>query len=299
MAVATSADLAPVLIPPSVRTRFAPAPTGHLHLGHVANAVWVWGAAARAGAEVLLRIEDHDRQRSRDAFVEAILEDLAWLGFVADGATLRQTDPAATVAYEAAVARLAADDLIYRCSCTRATFAAWAREHGRSWTGPGCPGACRAAAIPGDGAMSLRVALGDGVEGFDDILCGPQAAEPSAIGDLVVRDRDANWTYGFAVVVDDLRQGVDLVVRGEDLLSETGRQIRLGRLLGRTEPPRFLHHPLIRKASGAKLSKSDGDTGVRDLRSAGWSPDEVRGEAVRLAGIPDEVVEAASGPTPD
>lgn len=275
------------------RTRFAPAPTGFLHLGHVANALWVWGAARLAGAEVLLRIEDHDRQRSRAAFADALIEDLAWLGFVPDAGPVRQTDPDATAAYEAALEQLSAAGLVYRCGCSRTTFAAWAREHGRSWSGIGCPGACRTRALPGDAATSLRVTLGTGTERFDDLLLGPRSGHPSATGDLVVRDREANWTYGFAVVVDDLRQGIDLVVRGEDILPETVRQIRLAALLGRPTPPRFLHHPLIRKASGAKLSKTDGDSGVRELRAAGRSAADVRDLVARLAGIPREIAGAA------
>ena len=283
----------PLIVPPAVRTRFAPAPTGHLHLGHVANALWVWGVARLAGAEVLLRIEDHDRQRSREPFVAAIEEDLAWLGFRADAGPVRQTDPDALLAYQRAAAELTSHGLIYRCDCTRATFAAWARDHGRGWTGPGCPGSCRARVLPEDAGTSLRVALGAGTEGFDDLLLGPQTGGVSAAGDLVIRDREMNWTYGFAVVVDDLRQHVDLVVRGEDLLAETGRQIRLARLLGRADPPRFLHHPLIHKPSGAKLSKSDGDTGVRDLRAAGWTAAAVRSTAAERAGVPPEIVRSA------
>jgi glutamyl-tRNA synthetase/glutamyl-Q tRNA(Asp) synthetase len=280
---ATTADR----VLPAARTRFAPAPTGFLHLGHVANALWVWGAARRAGASVLLRIEDHDRGRSREAFLAAIIEDLDWLGFVADEGPVRQTTADAVGAYEAALARLTADGLVYRCSCTRSTFAAWARDHGDSWSGPGCPGACRTRVLPGDAVTSLRVALGEGTESFDDLFRGPQTGSPPEDGDLVARDRAGNWTYGFAVVVDDLRQSIDLVVRGDDLLADTARQIRLARLLGRGTPPRFLHHPLIRKSSGAKLSKSDGDTGVRDLRAAGWSPAQVRREAAALGLMPD------------
>ncbi len=285
-------------IPPATQTRLAPAPTGFLHLGHVANALWVWGAARLAGAEVLLRIEDHDRQRSRAGFADEILEDLAWLGFAADAGPVRQTTPDAVAAYEAALARLAAEGLVYRCGCSRTTFAAWAREHGADWTGPGCPGACRTRALPGDAATSLRVALGGGTERFDDLLLGRRSGDPSSGGDLVVRDREANWTYGFAVVVDDLRQGVDLVVRGEDLLPETARQIRLARLLGRRAPARFLHHPLIHKWTGAKLSKADGDSGVRELRAGGATAADLRAEAARLADVPADVV-AAGGPLPE
>lgn len=283
----------PVLAPalaPAVRTRFAPAPTGFLHLGHVANALWVWGAARQAGAAVLLRIEDHDRQRSRPAFDAAILEDLAWLGFAADAGPVRQTDPDAVAAYEAALEQLTAAGLVYRCGCTRATFAAWAREHGRAWAGIGCPGTCRTRALPGDAATSLRVSLGAGTESFEDALLGPQTGEPSATGDLAVRDREGNWTYAFAVVVDDMRHGIDLVVRGEDLLGDTARQVRLGRLLGRDDPPRFLHHPLIRRPTGHKLSKSDGDTGIRDLRAAGWTAVSVRAEAARAGHVPAALV---------
>ena len=273
-------------MPRSVRTRFAPAPTGFLHLGHVANALWVWGAARIAGASVLLRIEDHDRQRSRAAFEAAVIEDLEWLGFVPDEGPVRQTDADARAAYDDALASLAADGLVYRCGCSRATFAAWARDPGRDWTGPGCPSACRTRALPGDAVTSLRVAVGDGTESFDDLLAGPQMGEPASTGDLVVRDRARNWTYAFAVVVDDLRQRVDLVVRGEDLLPDTPRQIRLGRLLGRETPARYLHHSLIRKSTGAKLSKSDRDTGVRDLRQAGWSAADVRVAAAGLGQVP-------------
>ena len=284
----TTTDVQPIRLPVAARTRFAPAPTGFLHLGHVANALWVWGAAAAAGAAVLLRIEDHDRLRSRGAFDEAILADLDWLGFVPDDGPARQADPDALASYDAALARLAEANLVYRCGCTRSTFAAWAREQGSTWTGPGCPGACRTRTLPDDEPTSVRVSLGGGEESFDDLALGARSDEPSAIGDLLVRDRELNWTYAFAVVVDDLRQDVDLVVRGEDLLPDTARQIRLGRLLGRTEPPRYLHHPLIRKAGGAKLSKSDGDAGVADLRAAGWSADAVRAEAARRGAVPAE-----------
>jgi glutamyl-tRNA synthetase/glutamyl-Q tRNA(Asp) synthetase len=105
---------------------------------------------------------------------------------------------------------------------------------------------------------------------------GPQEQDPSRqCGDVLIRDRLGNWTYQFAVVVDDWKQDVNLVVRGEDLLDSTGRQIQLARLLGRAEPPRFLHHRLLMKSASQKLSKSDGDTGVRDLRSKGWSATDV------------------------
>jgi glutamyl/glutaminyl-tRNA synthetase len=266
------------------RTRFAPAPTGHLHLGHVANAIWVWGLAGAAGGHVLLRIEDHDRQRRRPEYDAALLEDLAWLGFVPDEGPVRQSDD--ETPYVDALVRLREQTLVYGCDCTRTTFEGWSREHGRHWHGPGCPGDCRHRALAGP---VLRVALGGGSERWMDRLVGPCADEVAAGGgDLPIRDRDGNWTYGFSVVVDDLGQDVDLVIRGRDLLAATAAQIRLGRLLGRETPATFAHHSLIRRADGRKLSKADGDTSVRDLRAAGRSAAELIGAAAAAVGLIDE-----------
>ena len=252
------------------RTRFAPAPTGYLHLGHVANAINVWGLAAAEGARVLLRIEDHDRVRSRPEYDVAILEDLAWLGFAADEGPVRQSDEDG--AYTQALERLRADGLVYGCDCSRATFDAWEREHGAAWSGVGCPGGCRGRGLDGP---TLRVALGAGSERWMDLLVGPCADDVTPAGDPSIRDRDGNWTYLLCVVVDDLRQDVDLVVRGRDLMDATPTQMRLARLLGRDQPATFAHHRLVRGPDGRKLSKSSGDTGVRELRAAGHSPDEV------------------------
>lgn len=264
-------------------TRFAPAPTGYLHLGHVANAIWVWGLAATTGSRVLLRIEDHDRERSRPEYDAAILEDLAWLGFVPDAGPVRQRESSAP--YDAALQRLRADGLVYSCDCTRSTFATWSAEHGEPWHGPGCPGVCRDRGLAEDNGRTLRVALGSGAEGWNDRCLGRQVGEPSAAGDIPVRDRHGNWTYGFTVVVDDLRHSISLVVRGEDLAEATPAQIRLGRLLGRSEPTVFAHHPLIRKPGGAKLSKADSDTGVREMRVAGQSPASVIGASAAAVGL--------------
>jgi glutamyl-tRNA synthetase/glutamyl-Q tRNA(Asp) synthetase len=127
------------------------------------------------------------------------------------------------------------------------------------------------------------------VERFVDARLGPQEQHPTdQCGDLLLLDRLGQWTYQFAVVVDDLRQGVDLVIRGEDLLASTGRQMLLGRRLGRASPPVYLHHPLIWKPGGEKLSKSSGDSGVRELRAAGNEPAAVLGRAAWLTGLQAE-----------
>lgn len=244
-------------------TRFAPAPTGFLHIGHVVNALYVWGAARDAGGRVLLRIEDHDRQRSRREYEAALVEDLAWLGFEADGPLVRQSER--DEIYRSALARLSAQGLVYGCRCTRASR---------------YPGTCRDRGIALTEGVGWRMRIDPGVETFDDVIRGPQAQDPSAqCGDLLLRDRLGNWTYQFAVTVDDHEQGITDVIRGADLLDSTGRQLRLARLLGRSEPPRFWHHGLVMKTVTVKLSKSDGDTGVRDLRAAGWSAEDVIGRA--------------------
>jgi glutamyl/glutaminyl-tRNA synthetase len=253
-------------------TRFAPAPTGFLHLGHVANAVWTWGLAASRGAQVLLRIEDHDRQRCRPDFDEALLEDLEWLGFRPDLGPVRQSDADAEAAYADVLAILRTDGLVYGCDCSRSTFSAWAAAHHRAWSGAGCPGSCRDRGVTGP---VLRASLGDGRESWVDALAGACEDDVAPLGDLPIRDRHGSWTYGFCVVVDDARQGVDLVVRGRDLLHATASQLRLGRRLGRETPPLFAHHALVLRPDGSKLSKSAGDTGVRELRATGRNPAEV------------------------
>ena len=265
-------------------TRFAPSPTGYLHLGHVVNAIYVWGVARALGGRVLLRIEDHDRLRSRPEYERALLEDLAWLGFDPDVGPVRQSGEA--YVYDEALRRLAASHHVYACDCSRRQIAAAAAAYrGHRATKDEVPysGRCRTRDVPITAGRGVRVEMVPGAEQFDDARLGALEQTPaSQCGDLLLRDRDGFWTYQFAVTVDDHRQGIDLVVRGEDLLSSTGRQIRLARMLGRAQGPVFLHHPLLLTSDGQKLSKSNRDTGVRDLRRAGISADEVVARARAL-----------------
>jgi glutamyl/glutaminyl-tRNA synthetase len=281
-------------LPARPLTRFAPSPTGYLHLGHVANAVYVWGIARALGGRVLLRMEDHDRGRCRPAYEAAALEDLDWLGLEPDlGATaefrggaspFRQSDCSAF--YEKAVARLEARGGVFACDCSRKDIAVDAGDVFNEETI--YPGRCRHRGLEAGPGRGLRLRMEAGSERFVDGLLGEQSQEPAAqCGDMLLRDRLGQWTYQLAVVVDDLRHGVDLVIRGEDLLSSTGRQLRIGRLLGRQEPPVFVHHPLISKPDGAKLSKANGDTGIRELRRAGVRAPTVLGRAAWLTGLLD------------
>jgi glutamyl/glutaminyl-tRNA synthetase len=269
---------------PRPLTRYAPSPTGYLHLGHVANAVWVWGLARALGGRVLLRIEDHDRGRCRPAYEAALLEDLEWLGLEPDpGASPHRQSDAGAV-YQAALDRLGRKGALFGCDCSRKVLA---RTEGDVFNAETrYPGRCRARGLAIEPGVGVRLRMDPGAERFVDARLGPQAQEPSAqCGDLLLRDRRGRWTYQFAVVVDDLRQGVDLVVRGGDLLESTGRQIRLGRLLGRADSPVFVHHPLLRKPGGQKLSKAARDTGIRELRISGVSPAEALGRAAFLTGL--------------
>ena len=257
-------------------TRFAPSPTGFLHLGHVVNAIYVWGIARVLGGSVLLRIEDHDRIRCRPEYESAILEDLDWLGFEPDGGRLPLLRQSETPdAYERALDGLRASTHVYACECSRKDIG-----------GERYDGRCRTRGLDVRPGRGIRVQLDDDAEYFDDGLLGPLSQVPAEqCGDLLLRDRDGHWTYQFSVTVDDLRQRVTLVIRGADLVSSTGRQIQLARMMGRRNAPVFVHHPLIHDDQGEKLSKSAGDTGVRELRAAGLTASDVIGIAASRVGL--------------
>ncbi len=266
-------------------TRFAPSPTGYLHLGHVANAIFVWGIARATGGTVTLRLEDHDRIRSRAEYADACLEDLDWLGFRPDSGLSplwRQCDR--ETRYGAVLASLVALGRVYACACSR-------REVG----GERYPGRCRDRGLPLDAGHGLRVRLDDGTQTATDILRGPLVQCPAEqCGDVLVRDRDGNWTYQFAVTVDDIDQGITLVIRGMDLVESTGRQVALMRLLGHPAVPAYLHHPLIYGKTGEKLSKAAADTGVRVLRARGVPPEAVVGRAAAAVGLAETAAPLAA-----
>ena len=282
------------------RTRFAPAPTGYLHLGHLVNAIHVWGVARAYGGLVALRIEDHDRTRCKPEYETALHEDLEWLGFEADIApsasfgsrehadalthphAYRQSDQFAR--FERALAELDEQSLVYPCACTRREIASMtSRLAGEELR---YPGTCRNANISPNETFARRVRIDECAVQFEDLRLGPMMQRPSAqCGDVLVRDRHANWTYQFAVAVDDLTHDIDVIIRGEDLLSSTGRQFRLAQLLGRTAMPLTLHHALLCHPDGTKLSKSNRDTALRERRRNGATPQALLGEAAQLVGL--------------
>jgi glutamyl-tRNA synthetase/glutamyl-Q tRNA(Asp) synthetase len=266
------------------KTRFAPSPTGYLHLGHVASALTVFGLGRALGAAVLLRIEDHDRGRSRPEYEAAIRADLAWLGLVADGGEpLRQSENGA--AYERALARLVATQQVFACDCSRKQIQGAAADDGAAELRYG--GRCRDRGLPLDAPdTGIRLVLPPERVAYHDLLMGDRVATPSAqCGDLLLRDRHGQWTYQFAVTVDDLDQGITHVVRGADLEASTARQIQLGRMLGRRADATFAHHGLLTDPAGKKLGKRFFSEAIAKRRDAGERPEELLGEAAHALGL--------------
>ena len=256
-------------------TRFAPSPTGLLHLGHAwsAHVVWSRGPA-------LLRIEDIDRARVRPEFEAAIFEDLRWLGFEWPEPVMRQSRRLAH--YSDAVDRLAALGLVYPCSCTRAEIRAALSAPQEGAGEVVYPGTCRGRSMseagPGD---ALRLDMAAATEGFarmfdeiGPIRPGRHVAEPGPAGDIVLSRRDIGTSYHVAVVVDDAAQGITEVVRGADLWDATPIHVLLQSLL-KLPTPRYHHHRLVRYEMGKRLAKRDDARAIRAYRQEGLSPAEV------------------------
>jgi glutamyl-tRNA synthetase len=266
--------------------RFAPSPTGQLHVGNLRTAVLAWLFARSAGSPFLLRIEDLDRVASRDDHVRSHLHDLRALGLDWDGEVVRQSDRFHL--YEAALARLDAEGLLYPCYCTRREVqAAVAAPHGPSPEGA-YPGTCRdltaadRAAREADGRRpSWRVRAGGERVEVVDRLHGPFAG---VIDDFVVRRADGAPAYQVAVVVDDHDQRVEEVVRGDDLLDTTPRQVWLARRLGLTVPA-YAHVPLVLGPDGRRLAKRHGAVTLADLRDDGVDPARVLGAMAVSLGL--------------
>jgi glutamyl-tRNA synthetase/glutamyl-Q tRNA(Asp) synthetase len=266
-------------------TRFAPSPTGELHLGHVAHALCVWRVARELNATVLIRMEDHDRTRCRLEYERSILADLDWLGFMPDPVSraslesspsaFRQSDHPER--YADAFAQLQRVTDVYGCTCTRTMMETSGPDGERRY-----PGTCRGMPLDREGRLVARARIPGEETLVEDLLRGPLLHQPQHDqGDVAVRDVFGQWTYQFCVVVDDMHDGVNLIVRGEDLAPSTGRQWLLARMLGRTEPFITAHHPLLYTADGRKLSKRDRSETVRAMRDKGMTAEEVIAAAER------------------
>jgi glutamyl-Q tRNA(Asp) synthetase len=270
----------------TVVTRFAPSPTGYLHLGHVRSALEGWRAARQAGGRFLLRLEDIDHTRCRASFAVAIVEDLAWLGLGWDGAIRRQSEHFAD--YRAALARLEAEGLVYPCFCTRREIQAEIARAGgapQGEMGAPYPGTCRRLntaeraekrRLAPDYALRLDIAAAMARTGSLWWIEDGRAvvAEPAASGDVVLARKEMPTSYHLAVTLDDALQGVTLVTRGADLFAATHIHRLLQALLG-LPTPCYRHHKLLTDAKGRRLAKRDGALTVRAMRQAGMTPAEI------------------------
>ena len=287
-------------------TRFAPSPTGFLHLGHARSALIAWRAAREGGGHFLLRIEDIDRARCRPEYTAAILEDLAWLGIGWDGPVRVQSEHFAD--YRAILDGLSARGLLYPCFCTRAEIAREAAAIGAAphgpMSGPGAgpegllyPGTCRrlsgevrAAQMAAGAPYALRLDMAAAlaaVEGplfFDELGEGRIRCDPARFGDVVLARKDTPASYHLCVTHDDARQGVTLVTRGDDLKAATDLHRLLQALMG-WPVPAYRHHPLLLGADGRRLAKRDGAVALRELRARGMTAAAVRAAAEGREGI--------------
>lgn len=276
----------------AVRGRFAPSPTGRMHLGNVFCALLSWLSAKSRGGEWVLRIEDLDPQRCRREYAMQLMDDLLWLGLQWDGVPVWQSERARL--YEECLSRLASMHLTYPCRCSRADIMATQAPHetdGRVVY----RGTCRPSskALPPQQTAepaAIRVMVPDEEICFDDWHYGFQHLNLAEhCGDYIVRRKDGAWAYQLAVVVDDALMGVTEVIRGRDLLLSSPQQIHLRRLLFPHLPQvQFCHHPLLCNASGQRLCKRDRATDLGVLRMAGVSPQQIIGRLAFLAGLIEE-----------
>lgn len=275
-------------MPHAIVTRFAPSPTGRLHLGHAHSALAGWRAARQGGGRFLLRIEDIDPVRCRPEFTDGILEDLAWLGLDWDGPVRIQSQHLPT--YGAALDRLGGEGLTYPCFCTRAEIQAEIARAGgapHGAEGPLYPGTChrlsaieRADRMAGGAGWAVRLDVAaamarTGPLTWHDRRQGEQAARPDRLGDVVLARKDVPTSYHLAVTVDDALQGVTRVTRGVDLFEATHVHRLLQALLG-LPVPEWDHHPLLTDAAGRRYAKRDRAVTLAAMRAAGTTPAEVR-----------------------
>lgn len=267
---------------PLVTGRFAPSPTGRMHLGNVFSALLSWLSAKSKGGRWLLRIEDIDRGRSRLTFADMVMDDLQWLGLTWDGEPVYQSERSDI--YEQYFAELKQRGLTYPCYCTRADLLATQAPH-ESDGRVVYPGTCRhKPPQPGVPAATRLVVPNGEVVAFADGHYGQHSVNlAEQVGDFIIRRKDGAWAYQLVVVIDDALMGVTEVVRGCDLLLSSPQQIWLARLLG-FEPPQFIHLPLLCNQQGQRLSKRDQSLDMASLRER-YTADEIIGRLAWHAGL--------------
>lgn len=285
-------------------TRFAPSPTGHLHLGHVASALAGWRAATESGGRFVLRVEDIDTVRCRPEFIADLYADLDWLGLSWPQPVRRQSLHMDD--YRRVLDALDANGLLYPCFCTRRDIAEAASAPHRAPDGTMVyPGTCRhmdpgrraellAAGMPYALRLDMTRALqwpGATALTWHEMGRGPQSCQPQHFGDVVLARKDVPASYHLCVTHDDALQGITLVTRGADLMAATALHRLLQHIMG-WPAPRYRHHPLLCDASGRRLAKRDGAVSVRVMRAAGCTPAQV----CAAAGTPDHISAVSSAP---
>lgn len=299
-------DGAPLPTRAGGRGRYAPSPTGALHLGNARTALIAWLAARAQRASFVLRIEDLDRARIVPGAEQALMDDLRWLGIDWDEGPdcggrfgpYRQSERQGF--YEATIRRLLADGRVFSCACSRADVArAASAPHAADEEGPRYPGTCRAlppgeaeriAARHGRGPTIRFQGRGERIAFADEVHGAVEPLGAGGLDDFVLRRADGVFAYQLAVVVDDLAMEIDEIVRGDDLLTSTPRQLALYRALGAAREPRFAHVPLLLSPDGEKVAKRRRPVGVASLRAAGADPRDVVGRLALSAGLLDRAM---------
>ncbi len=265
----------------TVRTRFAPSPTGYLHVGGARTALFSWLHARKHGGQFVLRIEDTDIERSTIESVNAILEGMTWLGLEYDEGPIYQTERFDR--YKEVIQQLLENGHAYRCYCTREELDQMREEQMRRKEKPRYNGHCRAGMEPRDGVKPV-IRFRNPVEGVvvvDDLVRGRILFNNSELDDLIIARSDGTPTYNLTVVVDDLDMGITHVIRGDDHLNNTPRQINILKALG-VEPPQYAHVPMILGDDGKRLSKRHGAVSVMQYREQGYLPEALLNYLVRL-----------------
>lgn len=279
------------------RGRFAPTPSGLLHIGNARTALLAWLQMRKVGGTIVMRIEDIDQPRCKPEYVEQLLLDMRWLGLDWDegpdigGPYGPYKQSRRLDLYEEALRQLERDGRLYSCYCSRAQLMEIASApHGLAGEGPAYPGWCRHLSESerkereAKKRPSLRFILPDRPFHFDDLVLGPQSFPAGAGGDFIVRRADHIYAYQLAVVVDDAAMKITDVLRGYDLLDSTPRQLALFEALG-LEAPRYAHVPLIYGPDGKRLAKRHGAVNIADLRKAGVSPQWIVGCLAWMSGL--------------
>lgn len=266
----------------AVRTRFAPSPTGYLHIGGVRTALFSWLYARHHGGEFVLRIEDTDRERSTQASVDAILEGMQWMGLDADEGPIYQSDRLAR--YREVLDQLLDQGLAYYCYCTPEELDAVREEQRAQNIKPRYNRKCRDAKDPSRPDIAPVIRFKNPLEGsviFEDLVRGRINISNDELDDLVIARGDGMPTYNFAVVVDDMDMGITHVIRGDDHVNNTPRQVNIFNALNASLPV-FAHVPMIVGADGQRLSKRHGAVSVLEYRDQGFLPEAMRNYLLRL-----------------